>query len=113
MRFIAPVVTNDTRSMVVEALVPNPDHLLRPGLFATARLELQGQALGCFVPATAVLRSGEVGRVFVVRGGVARELVVALGDADGPMVEVRSGLGGNELLVAHPESVRDGDAIRP
>ena len=43
VRFIAPVVTSDTRSMVVEALAPNPDHLLRPGLFATAELELQGQ----------------------------------------------------------------------
>ena len=40
VRFIAPVVTNDTRSMVVEAVAPNPDGALRPGLFATAELEL-------------------------------------------------------------------------
>ena len=43
VRFIAPVVTNDNRSMVVEALVPNPDHLLRPGLFVTAELQLDQQ----------------------------------------------------------------------
>ena len=87
MRFIAPVVTNDTRSMVVEAVAPNPDGLLRPGLFATAELELQGQAHGAAsCPPAAVISSGEVGRVFVVRDGVAREQVVALGEggrADG------------------------------
>ena len=44
VRFIAPVVTNDTRSMVVEAVAPNPEGGLRPGLFATAELELQEAA---------------------------------------------------------------------
>ena len=113
VRFIAPVVTSDTRSMVVEALAPNPGCLLRPGLFATAELELRGQATGCFAPAGAVIRSGEVGRVFVVRGGVAREQVVAIGEAEGPAVEIRAGLTGQELLAAHPELVHDGDAARP
>jgi RND family efflux transporter MFP subunit len=113
VRFIAPVVTNDTRSMVVEALAPNPNHVLRPGLFATAKLELPGQAMGCYVPMSAVIRDGEVGRVFVVRGGVARLKIVALGDADGSNVEIREGLTGNELLAAHPESVHDGDPAGP
>ena len=40
VRFIAPIVANDTRSMVVEAVVPNPNGALRPGLFATAELVL-------------------------------------------------------------------------
>ena len=31
MRFIAPVVTNDTRSMIVEAVVPNPDGAVASG----------------------------------------------------------------------------------
>ena len=58
-------------------------------------------------------RIGEVGRVFVVRDGVAREQVVALGEAEGPKVEIRAGLTGKELLVAHPELVHDGDAAGP
>jgi RND family efflux transporter MFP subunit len=112
VRFIAPVVTNDTRSMVVDALVPNPNAELRPGLFATAELVLPKQGAAIFAPASAVQKMGDVARVFVVRDGAAREQVVALGDADDRKIEVRSGLTGQELLVANPGLVHDGDAVR-
>ncbi len=113
VRFIAPVVTHDTRSMVVEALVPNPEGALRPGLFATAELLLPTQETEVFAPISAVQDTGEVARVFVVRDGVAREQVVALGEADKGKVRIRSGLSGKEFLVARPELVRDGDRIAP
>ena len=112
VRFIAPVVTSDTRSMVVEALVPNPDHVLRPGLFATAELMLPNKGATVLAPLGAVQKSGDVARVFVVRDGVAREQVVALGETRQGKVEIRSGLTGKETLVARPELVRDGDAVR-
>ena len=112
VRFIAPVVTNDTRSMVVDAMVPNPEGALRPGLFATAELVLPKKATAMFVPATAVQRMGEVARVFVVRDGVAHEQVVAIGPADERRVEILSGLSGDETLVARAELVHDGDAVR-
>jgi RND family efflux transporter MFP subunit len=112
VRLIAPVVTNDTRSMVVDAMVPNPEGELRPGLFATAELVLMKKANAMFVPATAVQKMGEVARVFVVLDGVAHEQVVAIGQADEQRVEVLSGLSGNETLVARAELVHDGDAVR-
>jgi RND family efflux transporter MFP subunit len=112
VQFIAPVVTNDTRSMVVEAMAPNPDGALRPGLFATAELEFKQQQAGVFVPLGAVQRMGEVARVYVVRDGVAREQVVALGEMDQGKVEIRAGLTGREMLVARPELVKDGDPVR-
>jgi RND family efflux transporter MFP subunit len=112
VRFIAPVVTHDTRSMVVEAMAPNPEAALRPGLFATAELELGKQRPRVFVPVGAVQRLGEVARVFVVRDGVAREQVVALGEVEEGKVEVRSGLTGTEKLAARPELVKDGDPVR-
>ena len=113
VRFIAPMVANDTRSMVVEAIVPNPDGTLCPGLFATAELQLAEKGTGVLVPASAVQKVGEVARVFVARDGAAREQIVALGDTSGGKVEVRAGLTGKERLVAHPESAHDGDPVRP
>jgi membrane fusion protein, multidrug efflux system len=101
VRFIAPVVTNDTRSMVVEAVAPNPQGILRPGLFATAELELKKQQPSVLVPPGAVQRMGDVARVFVVRDGVAREQVVALGEMDQGKLEIRSG------------AQRDGEDCRP
>jgi RND family efflux transporter MFP subunit len=113
VRFIAPVVTNDTRSMVVEAMVPNPEGVLRPGLFATAELELPNQGTAVFAPLGAVAKMGEVARVFVVRDGVAREQVVALGEERKGKVEIRAGLSGKEILVARHEAVHDGDRVGP
>ncbi len=112
VRLIAPVVTSDTRSMMVEAMAKNPDGALRPGLFATAELELKDQATAVLAPLEAVQRMGEVARVFVVRDGAAREQVVALGEQSGGKVEIRSGLTGKEILVAHPELVHDGDKVQ-
>jgi RND family efflux transporter MFP subunit len=111
VRYIAPVVADNTRSMIVEAVVPNPDGLLRPGVFATAELELAEEAPQIHVPLGAVQRSGEVARVFVVRDGAAREQVVSLGAVQDGRIEVQSGLRGDERLVARPELVRDGDAV--
>jgi len=112
VRFIAPVVTSDTRSMVVEAVVPNAEALLRPGLFANAQLVLAEQQAGMFVPAGAVQKTDEVARVFVVREGVARERVVALGEQSDRKVEIKSGLTGKELLVLRPDRLHDGDPVR-
>lgn len=112
VQFIAPVVTNDTRSMVVEAVVPNPDGTLRPGLFATAELQLPKKGTEVFVPASAVQKTGDVARVFVVRDGVAREQVVALGELVKGNIQVKSGLTSKDTLVANPELVHDGDVVR-
>ena len=113
VRFIAPIVANDTRSMIVEAVVPNSDGALRPGLFVTAELELKRQESEFLAPVAAVERVGEVARVFVVHDGVAREQIVALGQQHDGKVEIRSGLTGKEILVANPEHVHDGDVVRP
>jgi RND family efflux transporter MFP subunit len=111
VRFIAPIVANDTRSMVAEAVAPNPDGALRPGVFATAEVELPKQRPTVMAPLAAVQWTGEVGRVFVDRDGVAREQVVALGEIVGNKIEIRSGLTGKEMLVANPARIHDGDAL--
>ena len=114
MRFIAPVVTNDTRSMVVEAMAPNPEGVLRPGLFATAELELPKQGTARFAPLAARAADGRGGP------GVRRPR------RRGPRTGRRPGRGrqregGNprrpdgpaRLLVARPELVHDGDRGAP
>jgi len=113
VRFITPVVADNTRSMVVEAVTPNPEGLLRPGLFATAEVVLRSGQNDVLVPLVAVERTGEVGRVLVVRDGVAREQVVALGETKKDKVVVRSGLTGAEVLLARPELFHDGDKVSP
>jgi len=59
-----------------------------------------------------VQKTDEVARVFVVREGVARERVVALGEQSDRKVEIKSGLTGKELLVLRPDRLHDGDPVR-
>ena len=112
VRYISPVVTNDTRSLVVEAVTANPDGLLRPGLFVTAEMELPEQQSQFYVPVSAVQKMGESARVFVVRDGSVREQVVALGKSDDTRIEITSGLQGTEQIVCNPEKVREGAVVR-
>ena len=112
VRYITPEVTSDNRSLCIEAIVRNPDAVLRPGLFVTAELQLERQRTEIRVPRAAVCNRGDVATVFVVRDGIAREQVVALGKAGQEGTEILSGLTGKELLVAQPRLVHDGDAVR-
>jgi multidrug resistance efflux pump len=48
VRYVTPAVTAEGRSLVVEAVVPNPHAVLRPGTFVTAELELDAQQTDLF-----------------------------------------------------------------
>jgi membrane fusion protein, multidrug efflux system len=111
VRYISPAVTSDTRSLLVEAVMDNQDGVLRPGLFVTAELELLEQQTEMWVPVAAVQRSGEVATAYVVRDGVARGQVVALGEERNGKIRIRSGLTGTESLLARPEMFHDGDKV--
>lgn len=111
VRYISPAVTSDTRSLLVEAVADNSDGALRPGLFVTAELELPEQQTEMWVPVAAVQRSGEVATAYVVRDGIARGQVVALGEEREGKVRIRSGLTGTESLLARPELFHDGDKV--
>ena len=85
-------MTSDNRSLCVEAVVPNPGAVLRPGLFVTAELQLDKQQTELFVPQAAVCNRGDVAAVFVVRGGIVREQIVSVGESAAGRVHITSGL---------------------
>src|SRR5206468_2705688 len=68
IRYIGPSVRKQTRDAVVEAVVDNASHDLRPGMFVTAQLALGEQMLPA-VPASAVRAEGTLRHVFLVSAG--------------------------------------------
>jgi RND family efflux transporter MFP subunit len=112
VRYITPVLTEDTRTLVVEALTANPERILRPGMFVAAQLELPTERSEIFVPASAVERIGDSATVFLVQDGGLREQVVAVGQCYDGQVEILSGLHGGERLVTNTEKIRDGGLVR-
>ena len=67
VRFVSPTLRADQRALTVEAILPNADGLLKPGLFASAEIETTADS-ALVVPAPVVQTSGATSRLFVVRG---------------------------------------------
>lgn len=112
VRYVSAAVARSSRALVVEAVVPNPDRLLRPGLFATARLYLGGEADVTIVPEAAVQTRAGVSRVFVVKDGTIQERVVTLGERHGQDVVLTSGLaGGEQVATDELDNLADGVAV--
>ena len=112
VRYVGPAVRRQSRDLLVEAVVANPQRRLLPGMFATARLAL-GSEPRPVVPATAVKREGEVDRVFVVAHGRVEERLVALGAREADSFAVVSGLNAGERVVAPlVPGLSDGASVR-
>jgi membrane fusion protein (multidrug efflux system) len=115
VHYIGPAVRATTRDLVFEAMVPNKDKLLRPGLFASAHLDAGVQKLPV-VPKTALKQDGDVTRAYLVaedasRGGRKHieERVVQTGPTDGDLVAVIKGIAAGEQVVVQPSAdVADG-----
>jgi membrane fusion protein (multidrug efflux system) len=111
IRYVGPSVESNSRSMIVEAMVPNPDHILRPGTFASAEVALPEKSTRLLVPASAILRDNDISKIFVVQDGVAREQVVSTGEVRDGKIEVTGGLAGTETVVTAPDRIHDGDKV--
>jgi multidrug efflux pump subunit AcrA (membrane-fusion protein) len=76
---ISPTVDKLNRTFQVEICVPNPDRLLRAGGFAKLSIVTQCDARAMAVPLEAVVTFAGVNKVFVIQGGKAHAVEVALG----------------------------------
>jgi len=110
VRYVNAAVSRDTRSLRVDAVVPNPERELRPGLFATAHLQTGGEQEVAEIPASALHTEAGVSRVFVVEADVVTERVVSIADRTGDVVIIADGLAAGER-VATDQLDRLGDGI--
>jgi RND family efflux transporter MFP subunit len=97
---INPSVDPTSRSAVIEALVENNANLLRPGMFATARITRQGGSTGIFVPRSAVLfdETTQSYKAFVIQEGIAKLRVVQLGTEENDMYQILNGVNADEMV---------------
>ncbi len=90
-----------TRTMLTEIDLDNAQHQLYPRMYTTVTLDLVRHPDAIQLPAAAVEGVGEKrGYVFVVRADALIKQPVSLGITDGRLVEITSGLNGNESVVA-------------
>ena len=110
---ISPNVTPTSRTLTVEAEVENNGGVLKPGQFATVRVLQARAAPAVLVPARAVRTESGVSRVFVIKDGKAQERQVQLGQTEGDLVEIKSGITENEnVATSNIEQLSDGMGVK-
>ena len=93
-------VREDTRTMHTEVDVANPQHVLLPGLYAEADLDLERKKDIPTVPIQALSHEGDKTTVFVVSpDGMLQERTVQVGVQTSNDAEILSGLSEGEQVV--------------
>jgi len=98
VKYVSPALQADQRALTVEAIVPNGEGALKPGLFATARIEQPGHTPGVLIPASSVQVTSGTSRVYVVAGDHVDERIVTTGEVVGDLVEITKGLKAGERV---------------
>ncbi|HLW58448.1 MAG TPA: efflux RND transporter periplasmic adaptor subunit [bacterium] len=114
-RTLDRAVDPQTGTIVVQALFPNPERLLRPGMFARVRAKLQDRPNAVLVPQVAVQEVQGVKTVFVVAPDNS-VLVRSLEDGGpyGQFFVVLNGLrAGDRVIVEGVQKVRPGIKVTP
>ncbi len=89
-----------TRTMAVEIDIPNPDHLLKPGMFANVLLIVDQHPNATTVPTQALMTDDRGPYVFVVRADTARSVRVTLGTEQAGRTEILSGLAPTDSVIS-------------
>jgi RND family efflux transporter MFP subunit len=111
----ARALDSDTRTMLTEVDVPNADLTLSPGMYAETIIQLQQRGDAEFVPAQAVVQSGDQAFVLVVDASHRVEKrIVALGIRTANRVEITSGLRvGEQVIASGQANYQPGETVTP
>jgi membrane fusion protein, multidrug efflux system len=111
VKYVSAALREQTRDLLVEAVIANPEQKLRPGMFALARVPLP-KAEAVAVPQASVKVEGDLARLFVDHEGTLEERLVELGAREGDLVEIRHGVKAGEAVVSpFPQEAKDGARI--
>lgn len=110
---ISPNLTAASRTLTVEAEVENGDNLLKPGQFATVRVQQPQTEPAVLVPARAVRTEGTTSYVFIIKNGRAEQRPVQVGQTEGELIEIKSGVAPDEpVATSNIEQLSDGMTVR-
>src|SRR5437016_10968999 len=95
---INPSVDPQSRTFEVEALLENPEGLLKPGFFVKARIPSGKIDQAMAVPQEALQYSYGVYKVCLLQGDVLKETEVKVGDLSSEEVEIVSGIKPGDMI---------------
>ena len=109
---ISPAVNTGTRAFPFEAVVPNPDGILKPGTFARVHVESGKVDEVLTLPFAALQYRYGVNRAFVVSGDRLEMRELQVGERLGDRIEVTSGVKpGERVVVSEVETLNGGELV--
>ena len=107
---INSMVDANTRNITLQATLENPDHVLRPGMFAKAEVTLPEKHKALVIPGSAVSYAPFGDSVFVIEkkkdektgkeSQAIRQQFVRVGESRGDLVSITEGLKAGEIVVS-------------
>jgi Cu(I)/Ag(I) efflux system membrane fusion protein len=108
--YVYPTLNPETRTGRIRVELPNADHALKPGMYATIRFKAPTRSV-LSVPRSAVLATGERNIVFVDdTSGMFTPREVRLGASTDDRVEIISGIAAGERIVASGTFLLDAES---
>lgn len=108
--FVHPVLADQSRTVRARIVVPNGGGLLKPGMYATVRLNTAGKS-ALAVPRSAVVQTGERSLVFVdMGGGQLMPHIVTVGRAGSDYIEILSGVDAGQRVVTSAQFLIDSES---
>lgn len=122
IKAIEPQVNTSTRNVTVRAEIANPDGVLLPGLFATAKVDQGNEKQYLTLPSTAIAYNPYGSTVFIVKDEgkddkgkpklTVEQRVVTTGPTRGDQVAILSGLKAGETVVTGGQlKLRNGSPV--
>lgn len=108
---LSPIVQEQNRTLLVEAEVPNPNAVLKPGAFARAEIVTEGSQPVIRIPAASLVTFAGIEKVLAVRQGKIVEIRVQTGRRANDSIEIVAGLKPGETVVLEPGNLAPGQAV--
>ena len=109
---VSPAIDEASRSLMIEAEVPNPNGALRPGSFANASIVSTDSDRAVIVPTSALVTFAGVEKVLSVKDGKVVEKRVTIGRRTAERLEILNGLAAGEPVIAQPGNLVEGTPVR-
>jgi RND family efflux transporter MFP subunit len=108
-----PAANPQSRAVTARVEIQNSDRRIKPGMFGRVRLVTERRPNVLVVPREAVVRDENAAYVFVAQEETAIRRPVQIGEEQGDVIEIRSGVEpGDQVLVQGHQQLKDGAKIR-
>lgn len=109
---LSPAISENNRTLLIEAEVPNRDGGLRPGSFAKADIIVEADEQIVTVPRDAIITFAGIDKVLTVEEGQAVEKRVRTGRRIGEHIEIIEGVAAGYQVIVDPGNLVAGQPVK-